>query len=225
MRLPLPRRLGQFSDVAGNAPGLATQNRVLGRRAGERLWRPSPPPVTTHRSVRAFHKRRLIATALMPLVQGDRAVRLLLTQTFEPLKASDRELLINTGRIEVSVPCAGYFAALCRRQGGRAVTLHRRHRMVRQMLHEYATAISTAGHANRSRRLIKCAKKSGHFRTVAVGSWCVSLPSSKAASGPIALSLKGPEGVPEAQGKACHCEAGSAFSQRPFHQRPDGAQG
>ena len=115
--------------------------------------------MTTHRSVRAFHKRRLIATALMPLVQGDRAVRLLLTQTFEPLKASDRELLINTGRIEVSVPCAGYFAALCRRQGGRAVTLHRRHRMVRQMLHEYATAISTAGHANRSRRLIKCAKE------------------------------------------------------------------
>jgi hypothetical protein len=36
--------------------------------------------------------------------------------------------------------------------------------MVRQMLHEYATAISTAGHANRSRRLIKCAKDSGHFR-------------------------------------------------------------
>ena len=37
-------------------------------------------------------------------------------------------------------------------------------RMVRQMLHEYATAISTAGHANRGRRLIKCAKESGHFR-------------------------------------------------------------
>jgi hypothetical protein len=47
--------------------------------------------------------------------------------------------------------------------GGRAVTLHRRHRMVRQMLHEYATAVSTAGYANRSRRLIKCTKESGHF--------------------------------------------------------------
>jgi hypothetical protein len=35
---------------------------------------------------------------------------------------------------------------------------------------------------------------------------------------------KGSEGLPEAQGKACHCEAGPAFSQRPFHQRPDGAR-
>ena len=36
---------------------------------------------------------------------------------------------------------------------------------------------------------------------------------------------KGPEGLPEAQGKACHCEAGSTFSQRTFHQRPYGARG
>ena len=35
---------------------------------------------------------------------------------FEPLKASARELPINTGRIEVSVPRAGYFAAPCRWQ-------------------------------------------------------------------------------------------------------------
>ena len=48
--------------------------------------------------------------------------------------------------------------------GGRAAALHRRHRMVRQMLHEHATSLSAAGHANRSRRLIKCAKDSGHYR-------------------------------------------------------------
>jgi hypothetical protein len=30
-------------------------------------------------------------------------------------------LLINTGRIEVAVPCAGYFAALCRRQAPRRI--------------------------------------------------------------------------------------------------------
>ena len=62
--------------------------------------------------------------------------------------------------------------------GGRAVTLHRRHRMIRQTLHEYATAISTAGHANRSRRLIKCAKEFGHFQKLtmpAVTTFCVGL--------------------------------------------------
>jgi hypothetical protein len=31
------------------------------------------------------------------------------------------------------------------------------------VLHEYATSLSAAGHANRSRRLIKCAKDSGHY--------------------------------------------------------------
>jgi hypothetical protein len=34
-----------------------------------------------------------------------------------------------------------------------------------------------------------------------------------------------PNGLPEAQGKACHREVEPAFPQRPFHQRPDGAQG
>ena len=38
-----------------------------------------------------------------------------------------------------------------------------RHHMVRQMLHEHATSLSAEGHANRSRRLIKCAKDSGHY--------------------------------------------------------------
>jgi hypothetical protein len=47
--------------------------------------------------------------------------------------------------------------------GGRAAALHRRHSMVRQVLHEYVTSLSAAGHANRSRRLIKCAKVSGHY--------------------------------------------------------------
>jgi hypothetical protein len=42
---------------------------------------------------------------------------------------------------------------------------HRRHSLVRQVLHEYATSLSAAGHANRSRRLIKCAKDSGHVWT------------------------------------------------------------
>jgi hypothetical protein len=34
--------------------------------------------------------------------------------------------------------------------------------MVRQVLHEHATSLSAAGHANRSRRLNKCAKDSEH---------------------------------------------------------------
>jgi putative transposase len=37
--------------------------------------------------------------------------------------------------------------------GGRATALHRRHRMVHQVLHEHAASLSTAAHANRSRRL------------------------------------------------------------------------
>ena len=44
------------------------------------------------------------------------------------------------------------------------IALHRGDRMVRQMLHEYAAALSAAGRANRSRRLIKCAKDCGHYR-------------------------------------------------------------
>jgi hypothetical protein len=51
--------------------------------------------------------------------------------------------------------------------GGRAAALDRRPGMVRQVLHEYATSLSTAGHANRSRRLITgrstYAKDSGYF--------------------------------------------------------------
>ena len=36
--------------------------------------------------------------------------------------------------------------------------------MVDQALHEHAASLPAAGHANRSRRLIKCAKDSGHYR-------------------------------------------------------------
>jgi hypothetical protein len=36
--------------------------------------------------------------------------------------------------------------------------------MVRQVLHEHATTLSASGRANRSSRLIKCAKDSGHYR-------------------------------------------------------------
>ena len=46
----------------------------------------------------------------------------------------------------------------------RTVALHRGHSMVRQVLYEYATALSAADRANRSRRLIKCAKDFGHYR-------------------------------------------------------------
>ena len=42
--------------------------------------------------------------------------------------------------------------------GGSPTTLHRGHSLVRQMLHEHAAALSAANRANRSRRLIKCAK-------------------------------------------------------------------
>ena len=47
--------------------------------------------------------------------------------------------------------------------GCSTAALHRGIRMVDQALHEHAAALPTAGHANRSRRLIKCAKDSGHY--------------------------------------------------------------
>ena len=48
--------------------------------------------------------------------------------------------------------------------GGSSTTLHRWHRMVRQVLHEHETALSAASPANRSRRLIKCAKESARYQ-------------------------------------------------------------
>src|SRR5271169_4452013 len=47
--------------------------------------------------------------------------------------------------------------------GGSSTTLHRWHRMVRQVLHEHETALSAASPANRSRGLIKCAKESARY--------------------------------------------------------------
>ena len=44
----------------------------------------------------------------------------------------------------------------CLNLAAATTALHRRDRMVRQVLHEHAAALSAAGHANRSRRLIKC---------------------------------------------------------------------
>src|ERR1700751_741639 len=61
----------------------------------------------------------------------------------------------------------------CRSISGRPVlsepgfstaALHRRHSLVRQMLHEHAAALSAASPANRSRRLIKCAKESARYQ-------------------------------------------------------------
>src|ERR1700758_5765327 len=66
----------------------------------------------------------------------------------------------------------------CRSISGRPVlsepgfstaALHRRHSLVRQMLHEHAAALSAASPANRSRRLIKCAKESARYRLTIVG--------------------------------------------------------
>src|SRR6201989_3201085 len=51
--------------------------------------------------------------------------------------------------------------------GGSSTTLHRGHSLVRQMLHEHAAALSAANPANRSRRLIKCAKESARYQTKA----------------------------------------------------------
>jgi hypothetical protein len=46
--------------------------------------------------------------------------------------------------------------------GCSTAALHRRISLVDQAIHEHAASLPTAGHANRSRRLIKCAKDSGH---------------------------------------------------------------
>jgi hypothetical protein len=40
------------------------------------------------------------------------------------------------------------------------------------MLHEHETALSAASHANRSRRLIKCAKESARYRAAAAQQHC-----------------------------------------------------
>jgi hypothetical protein len=40
--------------------------------------------------------------------------------------------------------------------------------MVSQVLHEHAASLSAASHANRSRRLIKCTKDSGHYLVLAI---------------------------------------------------------
>ena len=40
------------------------------------------------------------------------------------------------------------------------------HSLVRQMLHEHAAALSAASPANRSRRLIECAKESARYLNV-----------------------------------------------------------
>jgi hypothetical protein len=49
--------------------------------------------------------------------------------------------------------------------------------MVRQMLHEHAASLSAASHPKRSRRLIKCAKESGHY-SEDVGDMVCTLSSS-----------------------------------------------
>jgi hypothetical protein len=52
--------------------------------------------------------------------------------------------------------------------GGSSTTLHRWHRVVRQVLHEHETALPAASPANRSRGLIKCAKESARYHAVFV---------------------------------------------------------
>src|SRR3954468_14574371 len=60
----------------------------------------------------------------------------------------------------------------------RTIALHRGDRMVGQMLYEHAAALSAAGRANRSRRLIKCAKDCGHYHGAAYGLVFVASRSS-----------------------------------------------
>jgi putative transposase len=71
-------------------------------------------------------------------------------RTNNPLERIMREI---RRRTRMSQPCSSTAA------------VHYRHGMVDQALHEYAAALSAARHANRSRRLIKCAKDSGHYPT------------------------------------------------------------
>ena len=79
-------------------------------------------------------------------------------------------------------PCRGHLPRwpVLPQPSGRAAALHRRHGMVSQVLHEHAASLSAASHANRSRRLTKCAKDSGHYPPT----------SSNAAIRPIALNRK-----------------------------------
>ena len=66
-------------------------------------------------------------------------------------------------------PCRGHVPRwpVLPQPSGRAAALHRRHGMVSQVLHEHAASLSAASHANRGRRLTKCAKV-GHYR---IGGW------------------------------------------------------
>ena len=74
--------------------------------------------------------------------------------------------------------------------GRSPAALHRRNGMVNQALHEHAAALPAAGHANRSRRLIKCAKDFGHYpKRISIVSSLNAL--SGLASGPLAPRSKG----------------------------------
>ncbi len=82
-------------------------------------------------------------------------------RTNNPLERIMKEIRRRT-RVVGAFPDGQSCLNLCRR----TVALHRGHSMVRQVLYEYATALSAADRANRSRRLIKCAKDSGHYLRV-----------------------------------------------------------
>ena len=65
----------------------------------------------------------------------------------------ERTLQTSAGEVNLKVP-------KLRRQTFETAIIDRYRR---QMLHEHAAALSAAGRANRSRRLIKCAKDCGHY--------------------------------------------------------------
>src|SRR4029077_20931728 len=68
-------------------------------------------------------------------------------------------------------------------------TLHRGHGMVSQVLHEHAASLSAETHANRSRRLIKCAKDSGHYLGYRCRARRRRTAGTAAKSGPCAAAL------------------------------------
>ena len=91
----------------------------------------------------------------------------------EPTIRSSRSCLIRRLTLVSSFPYSSSASTLLQLS-----SLHRRICLVDQTIHEYASPLSNPGRTNRSRRLIKCAKDSGHYLSSRCQS-CLNLAAAR----------------------------------------------